>query len=150
MKRWATLARCKQARSHRGFTLIELMIAVAIVAILVSLALPAYRDYVLRGQLSDARNQLSSWAARMEQFYQDNRNYGTSGGACGVTVPNTSNFTLTCTNTGQAFVLTATGTGGTAGFSYTINQTSARSSTVSAAWGGTTQACWVTRRGEPC
>ena len=133
-----------------GFTLIELMIVVAIVAILSAIALPSYRDYVLRGQLTDARSQLSVWAARMEQSYQDNRNYGASGGACGITVANTQYFTYSCTNTGQAFTLTATGTGGTAGFSYTINQTSARTSTVSSAWGGSTYACWIARRGEAC
>jgi type IV pilus assembly protein PilE len=138
------------AFSARGFTLIEVMIVVAIVAILSAIALPAYRDYILRGQLSDARNQLSSWAAQMEQFYQDNRNYGTSGGACGITNANTTYFAYSCTNTGQAYVLTATGTGGTAGFSFTIDQISVRSSTLSAAWGGTTHACWITRKGETC
>jgi type IV pilus assembly protein PilE len=134
----------------KGFTLIEVMIVVAIIAILSAIALPAYRDYVLRGQLSDARNQLSGWAARMEQFYQDNRNYGASGAACGVVIGNTTYFTYSCTNTGQAYALTATGTGSTTGFTYTVNQGSVRSSTMSAAWGGTTHACWITRRGEAC
>jgi type IV pilus assembly protein PilE len=139
-----------QRQRVRGFTLIELMIVVAVVAILSAIALPAYRDYVLRGQLSDARSQLATWGARMEQFYQDNRNYGTSGGACGISIANSTLFAFTCTNTGQAYVLTATGTGSTAGFSFTINELSTRSSTVSAAWGGSTHACWVTRRGEAC
>ncbi len=137
-------------RLSLGFTLIELMIVVAIVAILSAIALPAYRDYVLRGQLSDARSQLATWAARMEQFYQDNRNYGASGGACGITIANSTLFAFTCTNTGQAYALLATGTGSTAGFSFTINELSTRSSTVSSAWGGTTHGCWVTRRGEAC
>lgn len=136
--------------AHRGFTLIEVMITVAIVAILAAVALPSYRDYVLRGQLTDARSQLSTWAARMEQFYQDSRNYGTSGGACGVVIGNTAQFTYSCTNTGQAFVLTATGIGSTAGFSFTINQTTARTSTLSAAWGGTSHNCWIARKGETC
>jgi type IV pilus assembly protein PilE len=134
----------------KGFTLIEVMIVVAIVAILSAIALPAYRDYVLRGQLSDGRNQLSGWAARMEQFYQDNRNYGVSGAACGVVIGNTKYFNYSCTNTGQAYALTATGTGSTTGFSYTLNQISTQGSTVAAAWGGTTHSCWITRKGEAC
>jgi type IV pilus assembly protein PilE len=150
MTGWMFKAGALNRQRARGFTLIELMIVVAIVAILSALALPSYRDYVLRGQLTDARSQLSVWAARMEQFYQDNRNYGTSGGACGTTVQNTQYFTFSCVNTGQAFTLTATGTGGTSGFSYTINQISARTSTLSAAWGGSTHACWIVRKGETC
>ena len=144
------LAEKSRRLAGRGFTLIEVMIVVAIIAILSAIALPAYRDYVLRGQLSDGRNQLSGWAARLEQFYQDNRNYGVSGAACGVVIGNTTYFTYSCTNTGQAYALTATGTGSTTGFTYTIDQSSARSSILSAAWGGTTHSCWVTRRGEAC
>jgi type IV pilus assembly protein PilE len=150
MNGWMLRTAALRKQRARGFTLIELMIVVAVVAILSAIALPAYRDYVLRGQLTDARSQLSVWAARMEQFYQDNRNYGASGGACGATVQNTQYFTYSCANTGQAFTLTATGTGSTAGFSYTINQTSARTSTASAAWGGSTYTCWIARRGEAC
>jgi len=65
-----------------GFSLIELMVVVAIVGILSSIALPAYNDYVRRARAADAVAQLSSYAARLEQFYLDNRNYGT--GACGI------------------------------------------------------------------
>ena len=88
-------SRQRRSMRARGFTLIELMIAVAIVAILVAVALPSYRDHILRGQLADARNLLSSTAARLEQFYQDNRNYGSTGAACGLGMPTSATFTFT-------------------------------------------------------
>jgi type IV pilus assembly protein PilE len=156
MDRWEPANR---SRIARGFTLIELMIAVAIVAILVAVALPSYRDYVLRGQLADARNLLSSTAARLEQFYQDNRNYGSTASACGLAVPTNANFTFTCNwgtgaapfGTNQAFFLQAQGTGGTTGFTFTINQRGERVSTaVPSGWGTNGQTCWVTRKGGAC
>jgi type IV pilus assembly protein PilE len=159
MNRWESNAARGRASLQRGFTLIELMIAVAIVAILVAVALPSYRDYVLRGQLADARNLLSSTAARLEQFYQDNRNYGSTNAACGLAMPTNANFTFTCDwgsggapfGTDQAFLMTATGTGSTNGFTFTINQRGEqRTTAVPSGWGTATINCWVTRKGGVC
>jgi type IV pilus assembly protein PilE len=86
----------------------------------------------------------------MEQYYQDRRDYGASGGTCGVVIGNSRYFNFSCANTGQTYALTATGTGSTTGFVYTLNQNSIQGSTVSAAWGGTTHSCWITRKGEAC
>ncbi len=65
---------CDQRRAQ-GFTLIELMIVVAIVAILTTIAYPNYRDYVIRGQLVDATQGLAAVRANMERYFQDNRSY---------------------------------------------------------------------------
>src|SRR5688500_3851726 len=54
---------------QHGFTLIELMIAMAVMAILAAVAMPAYNDYVRRGMLVEATNNLSDMRVRMEQFY---------------------------------------------------------------------------------
>lgn len=116
----------------RGFTLIELMIVVAIVAILASVALPAYNDYVRRGQLQEAFVQLADYRVKMEQYFQDNKNYGAT---CGVgsaysnwntfAPAGAKYFSFGCvtSNSGQSFLITATGSGGlTNGFDYTINE----------------------------
>lgn len=125
-------------RTSQGFTLIELMITVAIIGILAAVALPSYRDYVLRGQLVDATNALASMRARMEQFYQDNRTY--VGGPC-ATSATVKTFTVVCNSadiSATAFKVTATGSGATAGFTYTINQIGTTTSAVSSAWGSAT------------
>jgi type IV pilus assembly protein PilE len=155
MNGWIFKAGALHRQRARGFTLIELMIVVAIVAILAAVALPSYRDYVLRGQLTDARTFLSTTAARMEQFYQDNRSYANAGGACGAAMPTTNDtphFTFACalSSANQAYTLTATGAGSTASFVFTINQQGNRATTgVPTGWAASAT-CWVTRKGGAC
>ncbi len=60
---------------YSGFTLIEMMITVAIVAILASVALPSYSEYVLRSKTEEATSGLAELRVRMEQYFQDNRKY---------------------------------------------------------------------------
>ncbi len=62
-------------RSAKGFTLIELMITVAIVAILASIAYPAYQDQVRSSRRNDAQGVLTSFALAMERFYTSNNTY---------------------------------------------------------------------------
>jgi len=61
--------------SQRGFTLIEVMIVVVMIAILSAIALPQYRDYVVRSNRSVAKNLLTQIADRQEQFYVSNKEY---------------------------------------------------------------------------
>ena len=58
-----------------GFTLIELMITVAILAIVAAVAIPAYTSYVDRGKRAEARTALLDIAARQERYYSNNRQY---------------------------------------------------------------------------
>lgn len=134
-----------------GFTLIEVMIVVVIVAILASVAYPSYQDYVIRGRIPDATAGLSATQVKLEQFYQDTRNYGT-GSDCGVNTANlaTTDFNFACAITpgGQGFALTARGKGMMDGFVYGIDHNGVRTSTVGARWGGTTyNTCWATKKG---
>lgn len=59
----------------KGFTLIELMIAVAIMGILVSVAYPAYTDFVQRSNRTEGQRELLRIAGLMEQYFLDNRTY---------------------------------------------------------------------------
>src|ERR1700722_11706839 len=81
--------RMRHSRSQ-GFTLIELMITVAIVAILAAIAIPNYRDYVIRGQLVDATQALAAVRANMERYFQDNRTYLAIAGPPAFTPPCTA------------------------------------------------------------
>ena len=132
----------------RGFTLIELMIVVAIAAILMAVALPSYRSYVQRSRVPVALDALSAYQTRMEQRYQDVGNYA-SGTACWASIPTVTNFTVTCSisSSGQGFTATATGSGPMSGYAYTINHAGTRVTTAHP--NGAVTTCWSTR-GSTC
>ena len=76
----------KSGRQH-GFTLIELMITVVIIAILAAIALPAYQEYVKRGYRASAESEMMDLANRQQQYFFANRQYATSTGALNYTLP---------------------------------------------------------------
>ncbi len=148
MKNWSV-----SRRVARGFTLIELMIVVAIVGILASVAYPAYTDYIRRGALPEAFSGLSSAQVRMEQYYQDNRTY-TTGATCGAMPPDTKYFTFTCpTHSATAFTIQAAGQGAAAGHIYTVNQANAhvtvrfKGADITS---GVGTGCWLSKSESEC
>ena len=65
-------------KKHKGFTLIELMVTVVIVAILASIAIPSYRQYVIRGNRTAAQAVMMEIATRQQQYFVANRVYATA------------------------------------------------------------------------
>jgi type IV pilus assembly protein PilE len=152
------------ARKQQGFTLIEIMIVVAIVAVLAAIAVPNYRDYVTRSRTVEATSALADARVKMEQFFQDNRTYPT-GCVFGSTAPTAvqvqlqqpQNFDLTCpTLTANTYTVKADGKSSMTGFSYTIDQANVKTSAFtgsgsSAGWtAASPNTCWVMRKGGIC
>lgn len=139
-----------------GFTLIELMITVAIIAILAGIVVPSYSDYVRRSTLNEAFATLADLRVKLDQFYQNNRNYGTDtcgndGTATRITLGVQGKFNYTCalSNSSQAYTLTAIGNSGAAtGHDFTLNSSNARMTTK---FKGSTVAksCWLVK-GDEC
>ena len=136
-----------------GFTLIEIIIAVAIVGILSAVALPSYRDYVTRGRIPEATSALATYQVKMEQWFQDNRKYRKDD-ACGA-LPNDytdgKSFDISCTaSSDTAYTLTATGKSTMSGFTFTINQAGTKKTTAAPTGWNTSNTCWVSAKGETC
>jgi type IV pilus assembly protein PilE len=122
-------------RRSKGFTLVELMIVVAIVAILTTIAYPNYRDYVIRGQLVDATQGLAAVRANMERYFQDNRTYvavGTFTPPCTAANVAYGKFNISCVGS-TATTFTAAAVGAAAplsGFSFTVDQDNTQTTVV--------------------
>lgn len=69
---------------QKGFTLIELMIVIAIVGILAAVALPAYQDYTARAQMSEALTLAEGQKAAVVEYYSDNGTFPASNTSAGI------------------------------------------------------------------
>jgi type IV pilus assembly protein PilE len=144
-------------RKQQGFTLIEIMVTVVIVAILAAIALPQYGQYVTRSSLVEAHAGLPGFRVLMEQYYQDNRTYaGTGTGGCGLPAmtPVYKNFGHGCAVGvgGQTYTATATGNTGSRveGFAFSINQANQRVTTAAPSGWVAAANCFTTRKDGEC
>jgi len=136
-------------RAH-GFTLVEILVVLAIVGILTAVAVPAYRDYVIRARLTEAFSALGGVQTAAEDYWSSGDAHTYVG--FNRMPSNTANFTYALSNaTASSFLVTATGAGPMAGFTYTIDQSGNRTSATptTLGWGSSTS-CWIDRKGAGC
>lgn len=134
-------------KPQAGFTLIELMITVAIIGILSAIAVPNYSNYVLRTRLTDAYSGLAGVQPAAEQHWSNTNSYA------GFTAlpANSDNFTFALASaTESAYTITATGRNAAAGFVFTIDHNGQRATTgVPSGWTASAS-CWVREKSGKC
>ncbi|MEI8171280.1 MAG: type IV pilin protein [Rhodoferax sp.] len=142
--------RASSSKVIHGFTLVELMITVAIIGILASIAVPSYQEYIIRGRIPDATSNLATKRVQMEQFFQDNRTY-LNATACTADSTSSKYFTFDCEVAGSAsaFKLRAVGSGAMTGFTFTVDQSNTKASSGPSGWTSSTS-CWITNKGGTC
>jgi type IV pilus assembly protein PilE len=127
-------------KQDSGFSLVELMVTVAIVGILAAIAFPAYGRYLVRGNRSAAEGYMMSLAEAQAQYFADAHSYATTPDALNLPVPQqvAGNYTITidaADGPPPSFTVTATPVAGTrqaADGILTINSSGAR--TPSSSW----------------
>lgn len=146
-------------RQDSGFSLIELLIVIAIIGILTAIAVPAYGGYVMRSRLVEAFSGLGAAQTSAEDFWSKDHTYAGFDTVDAThprrLPPNSANFTFTLASgaSDSAYTIVATGNTGSpvAGFTFTIDQNGNRATTAAPSGYGTIPAsCWVDRKGGQC
>jgi type IV pilus assembly protein PilE len=147
-----------------AFTLIELMVTIAIIAILAGIALPSYTQYVLRGKLVEGHTNLLAMRTKMEMYFQDNRSYV---GACVAWTsaalpgslkhfdfkPEDCTIPVPVPPDPPQYRIVARGKAGTdlAGLALSIDQANVRrTESVPAGWTLPAGNCWITKKSGEC
>lgn len=135
---------------QKGFTLLELMVVFAIIAILATIGIPAYSEFVKQGKVAEATSTLAELRIQTEQFFQDNRTYvGADVSACVPQAGTTKYFDYACVVDATTYTITATGKSNheLSNFEFTINQDNLKTSKYEGEVGAN---CWLTKKGNTC
>jgi type IV pilus assembly protein PilE len=137
-------------KMQRGFTLVEIMIVVAIVGILAKIAIPMYGSYMVRGKVIEAQSALTSGRVAMEQYFQDYRTY--VGAPCPAS---TTYFTYGCATAATTYTITASsvanqGLGVAGSYVYKIDSSNNKTTTTFAGANCPANTLWITKSGQGC
>ena len=129
-------------KTQQGFTLIELMIVVAIIGILAAVAIPAYKDYTIKARMANVISSTNAVKTAMATCLQEN---GGALGSCdtaaklGINLPAATTDLASVAITAATGVITATGTAAAGGYTYTLTPAApaAGDTTINFTVGGT-------------
>lgn len=129
---------------NTGFTLVELMVVVAIIGIITAVAYPSYDSYMKKSRRSDAKIALTKMADRQERFYLQNNTYTTNTASVGGTGTDENYYTLSIDSADvNGFALTATAVaGGPQATDTTTNNGNCTIMQLSSTAAKTPAACW--------
>jgi len=111
----------KNSSRESGFTLIELMIVIAVIGLLTTIALPSYQSYVARGKRAEARAEVLKAEGWLERYFTENNRYSDTPSSTAnaafssrfgaVPATGAANYNITLAVTSTTYTVTATRTG---------------------------------------